>query len=211
MYVDNKNFIYYLTVMNEKYKMPEMPPGIEQDILKGMYRFQKSDKKEKKKKVHLLGSGAILRETISAAKILEEEYSISADVWSVTSYKELYNDAQETERNNIRNNKRMKNFIETSFDKEEGEVFVAASDYVKAVPLTVAKWFPGDFYALGTDGFGRSDNRKALRDYFEVDDRHIAYFAISGLVKKGILDENTLKEAQKKLKIDRKKVNPLFI
>ena len=210
MYVENEDLIYYITVMNEKYTMPEMPKGVEEDILKGMYRLRKSRKRKDEQKAVLLGSGAILRESLAAAEILEDKFEVTTDVWSVTSYKELYNDATNTERENTRQNYNNMSYIEECFKDEKEVVFVAATDYVKALPLTVSKYFPDDFYALGTDGFGKSDNRKALRDFFEVDAKHIAFTAIAGLVNKGIMDKSMLGEAIKKLEIDKNKVNPAF-
>jgi len=209
MYVDNEDLIYYVTVMNEKYKMPEIPGDVESGILKGMYRYRKAGKKTTPN-VHLLGSGTILRECIQAAEWLTEKFDIQADVWSVTSYKELYFDAVDTERNNLRRDRNDQNYIEKCFKGEKEAVFVSASDYLKAVPLTVGKYFPGDFYVLGTDGFGRSDNRKALRDFFEVDARHIAITAMAGLVKKGKLDKKVLDKAYKEFKIKKSKKNPAF-
>lgn len=210
MYVDNEDLIYYVTVMNEKYQMPEIPDDVEEGILRGMYRYKKTRKRKTEKKVHLLGSGTILREALKAAEILEDSYDIPADVWSVTSYKELYLDAMDTERTNIRKTSDDKNYIDQCFNKEDGEVFVSATDYLKAVPLTVGKYFPGDFYALGTDGFGRSDNRGALRDFFEVDAKHIAFTALSGLYKRDKIDKKTFNKTLKDLNIKKDKVNPVF-
>jgi pyruvate dehydrogenase E1 component len=211
MYVDNEDLIYYITVMNEKYSMPEIPDDVEEGILKGMYRIRKTKKRKKERKVHLLGSGALLREALSAADILEEKFDIPADVWSVTSYKELYYDAIDTERGTLRRNKKGQSYIAECFDSEDGDVFVSVSDYMKALPLTVGKYFPGDFYALGTDGFGRSDNRKALRDFFEVDAHHIAFTAISGLVWKKKLGTKMIDKALSELKINKGRANPAFV
>ncbi len=210
MYVENEDLIYYITVMNEKYTMPEMPKNVEEGILRGMYPIRKSRKRKEDQKAILLGSGAILREALDAATILEDKFGITTDVWSVTSYKELYQDATNIERDNARQNNNDMTYIEECFKDEKNPVFVAATDYLKAVPLTVARYFPYDFYALGTDGFGRSDNRKALRDFFEVDAKHISFTAIAGLVNKGVLDKSILGKAVKELKINKSKVNPAF-
>ena len=210
MYVENEDVIFYITVMNEKYHMPEMPEGAEEGILKGMYRYKKTRKRKIEEKVHLLGSGAIFLEAMKAAEILENDFDIPADVWSVTSYKELYLKATDTERNNFINNKTKKNTIEEAFDGEKADVVVAATDYLKAVPLTVSKYFPCDFYSLGTDGFGRSDNRKALRDFFEVDARHIAFTAIAGLYKQRKVNKETYQKAVDKLQINQQRINPVF-
>jgi pyruvate dehydrogenase E1 component len=211
MFVDQEDLIYYITVLNEKYKMPAMPKGVEDGILKGMYRFKKSSKK-KGEKVHLFGSGAILNENIRAAEALEKDYDLSVDVWSVTSYKELYENANETERWNRLNPEKppRKNYIQECMEGEEG-LCLAAHDYMKAIPLTVCKWFPGNLTALGTDGFGRSDNRRALRDYFEVDDRHIAYAAIHSLFSQGKLDKKVVLKAKKDFNINSNKPNPTDI
>ena len=211
MFVDQEDIMYYITVLNEKYKMPKMPDGVEEGILKGMYKFRKS-KKRKGEKVHLFGSGAILNEALRAAEMLEKDYDIIADVWSVTSYKELYENALETDRWNRLNpgKKRRKTYIEECLDGDEG-LCIAAHDYMKAIPMTVSRWFPGLLTVLGTDGFGRSDNRRALRDYFEVDDRNIAYTVIHSLHREGRLDKNVVVKAKKDFKIDSNKLNPLDI
>ena len=211
MFVDQEDIMYYITVLNEKYKMPKMPDGVEEGILKGMYKFRKS-KKRKGEKVHLFGSGAILNEALRAAEMLEKDYDIIADVWSVTSYKELYENALETDRWNRLNpgKKRRKTYIEECLDGDEG-LCIAAHDYMKAIPMTVSRWFPGVLTVLGTDGFGRSDNRRALRDYFEVDDRNIAYTVIHSLHREGRLDKNVVVKAKKDFKIDSNKLNPLDI
>ncbi|MBZ0265181.1 pyruvate dehydrogenase (acetyl-transferring), homodimeric type [bacterium] len=211
MYIKKETWIYYITIMNEFYKMPAMPKvdGIEEQILKGIYKFQASSSRAKKKRVHLFGSGTILNETIKAAEILEEVYGVAADVWSVTSYKELYTDAVETERlNRLHPGKQKKSYLETTLEGEDG-VFVAASDYVKALPNSIAKWIPGRFEALGTDGFGRSETREALRDFFEVDAKHIVLAALSGLVREDRIKPDVLKKAMKDLKINSDKSNPL--
>jgi pyruvate dehydrogenase E1 component len=211
MFVDQQDLMYYVTVLNEKYKMPKMPKGVEEGILKGMYRIRKSENK-KGEKVHLFGSGAILNETLKAAEMLEKDHDIAADVWSVTSWKELYDNARETDRWNRLNpeKKARKTYIGECLDGDEG-LCVAAHDYVKAIPLTVSRWFPGVLTVLGTDGFGRSDGRKALREYFEVNDRHIAYATLHSLYSGGKVDKKTLAKAKKDYQIDSNKPNPTEI
>ncbi len=211
MFVEQKDLMYYITVLNEKYPMPPMPDGVEEGILRGMYKYRKS-KKNKGEKVHLLGSGAILNEALRAADMLEEKFGIRADVWSVTSYKALYDDARETDRWNRMNpsGKPKKTYIEKCFEKDEG-VCIAAHDYVKAIPMTVCRWFPGVLTVLGTDGFGRSDNRRALRDLFEVDDRHIAYTAIHSLYLQDKVKKDMLNKAFKTFTIKSDKPNPTEI
>jgi pyruvate dehydrogenase E1 component len=211
MFVEQQDLMYYVTVLNEKYKMPKMPKGVEEGILKGMYRVRKSSGK-KGEKVNLFGSGAILNETIRAAEMLEKDHDIVADVWSVTSWKELYDNARETDRWNRLNpeKKSRKTYIEECLDGNEG-LCLSATDYVKAIPMTVSRWFPGGLTVLGTDGFGRSDGRRALRDYFEVDDRHIAYATLHSLYSEGKIDKKTLTKAKKDYQIDNNKPNPTEI
>ncbi len=211
MFVDQEDLIYYITVLNEKYKMPPLPEGTEEGILKGMYNVRKS-RKRKGEKINLFGSGAILNETLRAAEMLEKDYDVIVDVWSVTSYKELYDNARETDRWNRLNpeKKPKKTYIEECMEGNEG-LCLAAHDYVKAIPMTVCRWFPGALTVLGTDGFGRSDNRRALRDYFEVDDRHIAYAALHSLFLNGRIDKKKVIKAKKDFKIDSDKTNPTEI
>lgn len=207
MYVERQDIMYYITVMNEKYIMPPMPEDVEEGILKGMYRLEGNE--EQSERVHLLGSGAILREALKAREILEDEYNVPADVWSITGYKQLYDDAKRCERYRILHpgEKPGACYIRQCFT-ETGDIFVAATDYLKALPLSVAKWFPGDFTALGTDGFGRSDNRAAMRSFFEVDYRHIALTALARLAEKGEIEVETVKKALKELDINPDKTNP---
>jgi pyruvate dehydrogenase E1 component len=207
MFVDQEDLMYYITVLNEKYRMPKMPEGVEEGILKGMYKVRKS--KKSGEKINLFGSGAILNEALRAAEILEEKYGLQVDVFSVTSYKELYDEAREIERWNRLNpeKKAKKTYIEQCISGTDG-LYLAAHDYVKAIPMTISRWIPGVFTVLGTDGFGRSDNRRALRDYFEVDDKHIAYAALHSLFSNGKLDKKIIVKAKKDFKIDSEKFNP---
>jgi pyruvate dehydrogenase E1 component len=209
MFVTQEDIFYYITVMNEKYLMPPMPEGVREGILKGMYRFKQSANQDKSRQVHLLGSGAILNEAIKAGEILEQEYGVSTDIWSVTSYKQLYDDANETERwNRLHPGKeKRQSYIRECFS-EAGSVFVAASDYLKALPLSVSNWFPGRFTALGTDGFGLSEARETLRDHFEVDRRHIVLAALSSLAEEGKIKEDMVTKAIKDLDINPEKINP---
>jgi pyruvate dehydrogenase E1 component len=210
MYVNQEDILYYLTVMNEAYAQPAMPKGVEEGILRGLYKVRGSSKKGAKARAHLFGSGAILNEALKAREILEENYKVSADVWSATSYKELYRDAIGTERvNRLNPGKRPKvPYVGRILAKETG-VFVAASDYVRALPASVARWVPGRFVVLGTDGYGRSDSRTALREFFEVDARHITMAALHALVQEGQLDAKVATGAMKDMKIDPNKPDPL--
>ena len=207
MYVEQEDLIYYITVMNDNYKQPPMPEGIEDGIIRGLYRFQKG---KKKAQVHLWGSGAILNESVKAAVILRDDFGIEADVWSAPGYKQLYQDAIETDRwNRLHPDKPAREaYVTECMHKEQG-VVVAASDYMKALPLMVAPWVPLPMTVLGTDGFGRSDNRGALRDYFEVDAKHIVLAALHALYREGQLEQKQVTEAIKKLKINADKFDPL--
>ncbi len=209
MLEDGDNVVYYLTLMNEFYAMPPMPKNAETGILKGLYRFRGAENKRARIRAHLLGSGSILNEALRAQQILEADYGVATDVWSVTSYKKLYEDAVDTERWNLRHPHRAprKSFIEEQLTGSQG-IFVAASDYLKALPAMIAKWVPGRLLLLGTDGYGRSESRAALRDFFEVDARHIAYTALCGLAAEKRVEAAVLKKARKALEIDPAKLNP---
>jgi pyruvate dehydrogenase E1 component len=210
MYEDQENVFYYITLMNENYAMPEMTKGSKEGILKGMYKLKASDKKSAKLKAQLFGSGTILNEVIKAAKILEDDYRVACDIWSVTSYKELRRDALEVERWNFLNptSKPKATYIEKMLAKEDG-VFVASSDYVKALPDSVSKWFPSRLYSLGTDGFGRSETREVLRDFFEVDAKHIVFATLTALFKEEKIKDKDLDKAAKELGINPNKRNPM--
>lgn len=209
MYEKQENIFYYITVMNENYAQPEMPEGSKEGILKGMYRFKKSELKNAKGKVHLLGSGTILNEVIKAAEKLEKDYNVAADIWSVTSYKNLHLDAQETERWNMLNpGKDPRTPYVSEITKGENGVFIAASDFVQLSSDAIAKWLPGPLHSLGTFGFGRSEGRASLRDFFEVDTKHIVYASLHSLAKEGKIKTETVKKAQKDLGINPDKPNP---
>ncbi|OGU54843.1 MAG: pyruvate dehydrogenase (acetyl-transferring), homodimeric type [Ignavibacteria bacterium RBG_13_36_8] len=210
MYEKRENVFYYITVMNENYPMPSMPKGVKEGILKGMYKYKKSSKKNVKAKAHLLGSGTIMNEVLKAQQILEKKFNVSADVWSVTSYKNLHFDALETERWNMMNpDKKAKAPYIKQITEEEAGVFISASDYVQILGDSISTWLPGPLHTLGTLGFGRSEGRTALRDFFEVDAKHIAYAALSSLVKEKKLSASILKKAAKELNINSDKSNPM--
>jgi len=212
MYEEQEKVFYYLTVMNENYSMPPMPKGVKEGILKGMYKFKASSKKTLKLKAHLFGSGTIINEVIKASEILEEDFKVSADVWSITSYKELRKDGLDTERWNMLNptGQPKLSYIAKMLKDEEG-VFVAASDYVKALPDSVAKWFPGPLLALGTDGFGRSESRADLRDFFEVDAKHIVVATLYALALEGKIKNEVVDKTIKDFGIDSDKPNPIYL
>jgi len=212
MYKDGENIFYYITVMNEAYAMPPMPPdpGVREGILKGMYKYRASENKNSNLRAQIFGSGAILREALKAQEILAEKYGVAADVWSVTSYKALYNDGINTERWNLLHpqEKPRVPYI-TQCLKDVLGVLVAATDYLKALPNLVSKWTPRRLAALGTDGFGRSDGREALRNFFEVDSRFITLATLYELQQDGKLEAAVVEKAIKDLGIDVEKANPL--
>ena len=211
MYCHQEDLIYYLTVTNETYQMPAMPKDkdVKEGVLKGMYRFSKGKQKKGQPKVHLLGSGSILNEAIKAQQLLAEKFAISADVWSVTSYKEIYQNAVEAERWNLLHPQETprKPYVQQLLEKEEG-IFIAASDYMKVLPASIAQWLPGPLHCLGTDGFGRSDGRKELRDFFEVDARYIATAALYQLARAGQGSQDDVARAIKEFAINPEKLNP---
>jgi pyruvate dehydrogenase E1 component len=210
MYHENESIFYYITVMNEPYVMPAMPAGVEEGILKGLYRFRASENKKSKLRAQLFGSGAILREAIKAQEILEDQFGVAADVWSVTSYKALYNDGTETERWNLlhSNEPQRVPYLTQTLAGAPG-VLVAATDYLKVLPDMVSKWMPRRLAALGTDGFGRSESRASLRDFFEVDARFITLATLRELLSEGQITPDLFERAVKDLAINPDKPNPM--
>src|SRR4051812_12341492 len=208
MYHDQESVFYYLTVMNEQYVMPEMPAGSREGILKGMYKFKSSLDTKSKLRAQLFGSGAILNEVIAAQELLQK-YGVAADVWSVTSYTELYRDGHNYERwNMLHPTETQKVPYVTQCLKDAPGVFVAASDYCKVLPDSIDRWVPRKIRALGTDGFGRSEDRAALREFFEVDARFIAVATLSELLKEGQIDAKVVAQAIKDFGINTEKKNP---
>ena len=209
MYEEQESVFYYLTVMNENYPMPAMPEGAKDGIVKGMYKLKSSELKNGKYRAQLFGSGTILNEVVKAQEILED-YKVAADVWSVTSYKELRRDALDIERWNMLHPAEEPKlpYITQMLKNEEG-VFVASSDYVKALPDSISKWVPRNLYSLGTDGFGRSEGRKELRDFFEVDARHVALAALYALLREGKIKSSVVDKAMKDMDINPEKRNPV--
>jgi len=211
MYVDGESIFYYLTVTNEPLPMPGMPDGkdVREGILKGLYRFKESGKKGAQLRVQLFGSGTIMFEVLQAQQILEEKYGVGADVWSVTSYKQLYRDANDCERwNMLHPGQTPKVPYVTQVLKGAQGPFVAASDYMKVLPESIAQWVPGRLVSLGTDGFGRSENRAALRDFFEVDAKHIVLATLSALARENKVPVATIQQAMRDLGIHPEKPNP---
>jgi len=221
MYVDGESIFYYLTVTNEPVHMPEMPHevGTREGILKGLYRFKASEKKDLKLRAQLLGSGTILFEVLKAQAILEKDYGVAADVWSVTSYKQLYREANDCARWNMLHpgeKPRVPYVTRALTSTVQGDgaglvstgPFIAASDYMKVLPESIAQWIPGRLVALGTDGFGRSENRASLRDFFEVDAKHIVLATLHALAVEKQLGNDVLERAIRELGIDPEKRNP---
>jgi len=209
MYEDNETAIYYLTLENEPYHMPEMPAGCEEGIIKGMYHLR--DWKAGEHRVQLLGAGAILRETLRAQQILGEKYGVTSDVWSVTSFTELRREAQECQRWNMLNPEKppRHSYLEEQLSGTAGPI-IAASDYVRALPEQLAPWFADRLFALGTDGMGRSESRKALRRHFEVDAETIVVAALYRLMQAGVYDGQFVAGAIRDLGINPEKQSALY-
>ncbi len=209
MYQEQEDVFYYLTAYNENYAMPPMPGDAKEGILKGMYLYKESEK-EWGLRAQLLGSGTIMNQVLEAQKILEERYSVSTDVWSVTSYKELRRDALEAERWNMLHPDHPPRvpYVTQCLSRTPG-VCVAASDYVKATPDSVAKWVPRPMISLGTEGFGRSESRAALRDFFEIDARYIVLATLYALSREKHLYPDFVNKAMQELDINPEKLNPM--
>jgi pyruvate dehydrogenase E1 component len=210
MYVDQESIFYYLTVGNEPLPMPHMPEGVDvrEGILKGMYRFKPSTNTDAKLRAQLLGSGAIMFEVLKAQQILER-HGVAADVWSVTSYKELYRNANDCERwNMLHPGETPKVAYVTEQLKDTQGVLVAASDYMKVLPESISHWMPRPLVSLGTDGFGRSEGRVALRDFFEVDAKYIVLATLHALAREKQIGIDVVQKAIKDLGINPEKANP---
>jgi pyruvate dehydrogenase E1 component len=206
MFEDQENVFYYITVMNENYPHPPLPPGCEEAIVKGMYGLRtRADAK-----VQLLGSGTILREVIAAADILENEYSIQANVWSVTSFNELRREGLDCERWNMLHpgEPRRISFVESQLGTYSGPV-VAATDYMKAYADQIRGLVPHRYRVLGTDGFGRSDSRVCLREFFEINSAYICVAALSSLADDGVIAHDVVSDAIKRFDIDPDKPRPV--
>ena len=206
MYEGNEDIFYYITVENENYEHPSIPKNVEDGIIKGMYLLQSS--KKNKLNVQLLASGPILNEAIEASKILKEDWNISSDVWSVTSYSELYRQAENIDRTNKLNpgNSPKKTYIENCLN--ENDPVIAVSDYVKLVSEQISPYVKSDFTSLGTDGFGRSDTREKLRDFFEINRYYIVISSLNALLKMKKIDKDIILKAFKKYNLDISKDNP---
>ena len=218
MLEDQEDVFYYITVMNENYQQPAMPVNSRDGILKGMYRLHQTAPANAAPDTHpptvqLLGSGTILREVIAASELLAKDWGITADVWSVTSFTELRRDGMATERWNrlhcgLHPEEAPRiSWVSQCLPATSGPV-IAATDYLRAVPDMIRAWAPRRYVTLGTDGFGRSDTRASLRDFFEVDHRHVALAALHALAEDGTISRAIVAEAIKRYGIDAARANP---
>ena len=211
MYELQEDRFYYITMYNENYAMPPMPEGVQEGILRGIYLFQKGPAAKGKPRVQLFGSGAVLREALRAQELLAEKFQVAADVWSVTSYSQLRRDALAAERWNRLHpgEKQRRPYIETALQKADGPI-IAVTDYMKIVPDQISPWLPGRLVSLGTDGFGRSDNRAYLRRFFEIDAECVTLAALQQLAKDGAIPGKRVAKAVQELGIDPEKADPMI-
>jgi pyruvate dehydrogenase E1 component len=210
MFKEQENIYYYITVMNENYHHPALPKGAEAGILKGMYLFKESaDGKKKKQRVQLLGCGSILREVIAAGELLEQDFDVAADIWSVTSFTELRREGLDVERWNMLHpqEKPRTSYVEQCLAKREGPA-IAATDYIRTFADQIRPFVSRRYVVLGTDGYGRSDTRKQLRRFFEVERHYVALAALKALADEGAIPLSKVSEAIKKYKIDPNKPDP---
>jgi pyruvate dehydrogenase E1 component len=212
MYVEQEDIYYYITVMNENYLHPDMPAGAEEGILRGMYLLRDGGKAKKGQRVQLMGSGTILREVIAGAELLANDFGIASDVWSVTSFNQLRRDGLDVQRWNLLHpgEKPRVPYVAQCLDGHEGPV-VAATDYIKTFADQVRAFIDRPYHVLGTDGFGRSDYRRKLRAFFEVDRHWVALAALKNLVQEGAVPASAVADAIKKYEIDPNKPNPVTV
>jgi len=210
MFVENENIFYYLALYNENHPMLAMPAGVEDGIVKGLYKFKPGP--DGKVKAHIFGSGSILQSALKAQVILAEKYGVSADVWSATSYKLLRTDALRCQRWNMLHptEPAKKSYLENLLAKEQG-AFVAVSDNIRTVPDQIAPWVPGGLFTLGTDGFGRSDTRSRLRRFFAVDTESTVVGTLYALAEKGLVERKVVAQAIKDLGVDPDQVQPEIV
>ena len=210
MFAEQEDVFYYVTAMNENYSHPAMPEGAEEGIIKGLYLFRPAARKTGKKKVQLMGSGAILREVIAAADLLRDDWGVDADIWSATSFTELAREARDCDRwNRLHPTKKARvPYVTQCLEGQAGPV-IAATDYIQLYADKIRKWVPARYEVLGTDGFGRSDTRAQLRKHFEVNAANVTVAALKALADEGVLPAKTVAEAIAKYGIDPEKINPL--
>ena len=211
MYKNKENCFYYITTMNENYTHPDMPEGAEEGIIKGIYQLA-AGKKSTSKKVQLMGSGTILREVEAAAELLRENHGVDSDIWSVTSVNELTRDGQRTDRWNLLHpdQKPKKSYLTEQLEGAKGP-FVISTDYMKSFSEQLRPYIPGDYHVLGTDGFGRSDTRSKLRQFFEVDRFYVTVTALKALADQGKVDVKEVVDAIAKYGIDTEKADPMTV
>ncbi len=208
MFHDGEDIFYYLTLYNENYEMPTMPEGegIREGILKGLYKYKKAEK-ESNLRAQILGSGPIIKSALKAQEILQERYGVSADIWSATNYKSLRSEALQTARWNMLHPEETpkKSYVESVLADQEGP-FIAVSDYMKIIPDQIAPWVPGGLTTLGTDGFGRSETRPALRRFFEIDAEFVTIATLYSLSRRGEIPRETVTKAIRDLNVDPEKL-----
>ncbi len=202
MYTDGEDVFYYITLYNENHAMPPMPEGVEEGVLRGLYRYQAAAE-PRRHRVHILASGTAMLAALEAQQLLAEHHDVAADVWSATSYQQLRNEALDVERwNRLHPQKRARVPYVTGLLAADPAAVVAVTDYVKAVPEQVARFIPGSFTVLGTDGYGRSDTRDALRRHFETDAAHIVVAVLAALGRDDLIDPAVVSEAMDRYRID---------
>jgi len=211
MYGENQEDIfYYITTLNENYQQPAMPEGVEEGILKGIYKYKTVEAKNDYK-VKLLGSGSIFQQVLKAAEVLADEYGIATELYSVTSYNELTRQAQDVERNNLLNvdGEDEIAYVDQALGSDDENIIISTTDYMKSYSEQIAPFVKGSFKALGTDGFGRSDSRANLRKFFEVDTDFVVFTTLAQLADAGKIDKSVVKDAMTKYGIDASKINPV--
>ena len=208
MVEENKDVVYYLTLENENYVHPPIPDDVSDDIIKGLYKMRSTQKPT----VRLLGSGPLMGEALAAAELLKKDWGVDPGIWNVTSFSELRRDAEEVERWNLLNHDKppKRSHLEKSLSKHRVPT-VAVSDYVKLVSEQIGPYVPGPYYSLGTDGFGRSETREALREFFEVDRHYIVLTAVRALAIEGVLKMDTVEKVMKKYNLDPEKPSPINV
>ncbi|MFW6067773.1 MAG: pyruvate dehydrogenase (acetyl-transferring), homodimeric type [Myxococcota bacterium] len=209
MFEEGEDWLYYITVSNEPYEHPARPDGVDEGILRGLYRHRAAGEAGDAGRARLLASGVMLHQALEAQRMLQEDFGVAAEVWSVTSWKELYTEALDADRfNRFRPGEPQRvPYVRRCLGDDDAPI-VAVSDFVKALPGALARWLPAPIEPLGTDGFGRSDSRPALRDHFEVDARHVAWAALRALHRQDRFSKESLDRALQRLEIDPDKPNP---
>jgi pyruvate dehydrogenase E1 component len=211
MFAEQEDVFYYITLMNENYHHPAMPEGAAEGILRGMYLLRSSSRSGDGPRVQLLGSGTILNEVLAAAELLENDFGVTADVWSVTSFTELRRDGMAVERWNLLHPLEDARRAYVAEQLEGRGPVVASTDYIRTYADQIRQWVPGHYRVLGTDGFGRSDSRQALRRFFEVDRHYVAVAALKELADDGQVEPGRVQEAIERYEIDAEAPMPTTI